>query len=958
LTAGSSLGDWRVILFEPFGGSVQAVTSFTVIDAANPTADVSVSKGAISGSASNASQVVFSVQVSNSGPSAASAVVLSDTLPLNTSFSSFVQLDGPTFTCTNPAASATTGTSVCTIASLNRGESATFLATYNVAGASSGSVISNTASVTTTTFEAPNPNGDNNTSTSEVPVAATACQLSVPANIIVPADTGAAGALVTYTTPTGTGDCGQPTTGEGGEIIPPISCNPASGSFFPVGTSTVICSAQTGAAISFQVTVNNPGGLSISLNGANPVSVECGADFNDPGASAVNGIGQSVPVTVAYPLGFNPDAPAVGTYTATYTATEGANSVSTTRTINVSDNEPPSITVHGANPYKIQQGSCSPFVDPGASANDGCAGAKPVSSSISGPGGATSVNPATPGTYTVTYTATDGTHQATATRTVLVGNFPQDEVDQPTSANVPPTITLTCPTGVGDCSQTTIECGDTFTDLGATAAACGSSVPVTTSGSVDRHTPGIYSLTYTATANGLTSTATRTVTVGPDNSPPTITLNGADPIYVECHTGTFTDPGATADDACAGPLLPTASGSVNVDVVGPYTITYDATDPSGHAATPVTRTVIVRDTTPPTVTAPGPVTVYTGAGATACNATVSDAVLGAASANDACQGSVATSRSGVPAGNVFPVGQTTVTYSATDAYNNTGTATQVVTVVDNTPPVITLTGANPQVVECHTSYSDLGATANDACSGSLAVTSTNNVNINVPGSYTFTYSATDGASNTQTATRTVNVVDTIAPTTQFNNLTIFLNNWTIVFNTNSFTVNGTTYPFNGVSCTHEGYTFTFNGQTVTVSNNGYSVSYTFSGNTLVLWSPTHQYQTVKVADLIASAADSCDGGVDRNAIVISQATSDEPDDIVGGSDGNTIHDIVIAPDCKSVQLRAERDGSGNGRVYTITMRVRDAAGNTTTVTSKLKIFANSFNVVDDGPHNTVNGTCP
>ncbi len=46
------------------------------------------------------------------------------------------------------------------------------------------------------------------------------------------------------------------------------------------------------------------------------------------------------------------------------------------------------------------------------------------------------------------------------------------------------------------------------------------------------------------------------------------------------------------------------------------------------------------------------------------------------------------SRSGVPAGNVFPVGQTTLTYSATDAHGNTGSATQLVTVVDNTQPVI------------------------------------------------------------------------------------------------------------------------------------------------------------------------------------------------------------------------------------------------------------------------------
>ena len=98
LNPASSLGDWRVIVYDPFGGSVQAVTSFIVIDAANPRADVSVSKGAISGSASSGSQVVFSVRVANSGPSAANTVVLSDSIPTNTSILySFDQLAGPDF---------------------------------------------------------------------------------------------------------------------------------------------------------------------------------------------------------------------------------------------------------------------------------------------------------------------------------------------------------------------------------------------------------------------------------------------------------------------------------------------------------------------------------------------------------------------------------------------------------------------------------------------------------------------------------------------------------------------------------------------------------------------------------------------------------------------------------------------------------------------------------------------
>jgi uncharacterized repeat protein (TIGR01451 family) len=677
LTLTSNLGDWRVILFEPFGGSVQKVAGFTVLDDENPKADVSLSKSVVSGSVSAGGQILFATQVTNGGPSDAAQVELTDDVPGNTTFLSFDQLHGPTFICTSPNPG-NTGTTVCTIGSLARGESAIFVATYQVGAVANGTEISNTANVTSTT---PDPFTENNTSTATLEVAATPCQLSTPDNITVGVDSGQAGAVVTYATPTGTGDCGQSATGENGETIPPISCSFESGSFFPVGTTTVICVAQTGPAVSFQVTVDNPGALSISLNGANPLNLECGTDFSDPGAAAIDGTGQSVAVTVTYPTGFDPSAPVVGSYQVTYTATEAANSVSTTRTINVADNEAPSISIDGANPFKIQQGSCSPFQDPGVSANDGCAGPKPVSSSISGPGGATSVDPNVAGTYIVTYTATDGSHQATATRTVIVGNFPADEVDQPASSNQPPTITL-----IGG-DQISIECGSPFTDPGTTATVCGNSVPVTTSGTVDTHAPGTYSITYSATANGLSSEATRIVTVEADNTAPTITVNGNNPMTVECHTS-FTDLGAIAHDACAGDSQATASGSVNPNLVGSYAITYNATDPSGHAAVAVTRIVNVVDTTAPIVTAPANVTVYTGAGAGSCTATISDAALGLASATDSCQGSLPTTRSGVPAGNIFPAGTQIITYSATDASNNTGSAIQTITVIDNTPPTI------------------------------------------------------------------------------------------------------------------------------------------------------------------------------------------------------------------------------------------------------------------------------
>jgi DNA/RNA endonuclease G (NUC1) len=131
---------------------------------------------------------------------------------------------------------------------------------------------------------------------------------------------------------------------------------------------------------------------------------------------------------------------------------------------------------------------------------------------------------------------------------------------------------------------------------------------------------------------------------------------------------------------------------------------------------------------------------------------------------------------------------------------------------------------------------------------------------------------------------------------------------------------------------------------------------TLNGNSISLWPPNHSYHTVNVSDLVAGASDNFDPNVNLNSVVIAQVTSDEIEN--GNGDGNTMNDIVIASDCKSVQLRAERDGDGDGRVYTITFLVRDAAGNTTTATAKVTVPKNNGGTaVDSGPHYIVNSTC-
>lgn len=90
--------------------------------------------------------------------------------------------------------------------------------------------------------------------------------------------------------------------------------------------------------------------------------------------------------------------------------------------------------------------------------------------------------------------------------------------------------------------------------------------------------------------------------------------------------------------------------------------------------------------------------------------------------------------------------------------------------------------------------------------------------------------------------------------------------------------------------------------------------------TVELWPPNHKTHRVTVEDC-ADVVDTCDPDV---RVWFTYIASDEPDDGVG--DGSTTNDIVL-DGCSAVNVRAERQGGGNGRVYTLGVRAVDASGN-------------------------------
>src|SRR5439155_8371919 len=146
--------------------------------------------------------------------------------------------------------------------------------------------------------------------------------------------------------------------------------------------------------------------------------------------------------------------------------------------------------------------------------------------------------------------------------------------------------------------------------------------------------------------------------------------------------GTPTTTGAT------GAVTFTRSPSGNVFAVGTTPVTWTATDAAGNTAT-ATQNVTVVDDSAPTLIAPANVRRATGSGSTTATVFVSDTDLGAATATDNCPGTLTPTRIGVPAGNLFPVGTTTITYTVADGAGNTNAATQTVTIDDTTAPTIT-----------------------------------------------------------------------------------------------------------------------------------------------------------------------------------------------------------------------------------------------------------------------------
>jgi uncharacterized repeat protein (TIGR01451 family) len=720
LTTGpfAQYGTWRVLSMDN-AGTGYAAASF-LVHPTTASVDLQVLKFGPD-EAFAGSSISYTIQLTNQGPDTAANVVLSEPVPNSSTFLSEAQNSGPTANCTNPGVGGT-GTSTCTIPSLAANTTAIFTFVYTVnSTVPVGTLISNAATVSSSTSELFQ---SDNTARYQTSVGSTPppnpCTLTCPSN--VSATTTTCTAVVTYATPTTSGNCGTD----------PVVCSPPSGSAFPIGPTTVTCTTQSGGECSFTVTVTG--------NDTTPPTITCPSNITtpeDPPSSGAAQVSYATPTatdncTQDVQVNCSPASGSsfpTGTTTVTCTATDASNNTTTCSfTVTVSA-VACALTCPG-NVIETATSGCTKVVTyaaPGQVGSCGTVSCDPASGSVF-PVGTTTVTCAATDTSGNTITTCSFIVNVTGGTLVCPANITTTEnppgsgsasvnYEEPTACsgaiatcnpppsdspggqpfpvgtttvncttpNSGPTCTFTVTVSSSSCAITcpadkTVNndpnvCGAvvTFPDP-TTAGNCGSDPPTCEPPSGSFFPVGATTVICSSARAGVQCTFRVTVV---DNTPPTalcksitVNLSATSPGTVTVNAADINN-GST--DNCAVALLlidGAASKTFGCANKGPNTVTLTVKDPSNNTAT-CTATVTVEDNTPPTISCPANIvnepTCPTGAKA-----------FFSATATDNCPG--VTVGCNPASGSVFPIGTTTVTCTATDTSNNTATCTFTVRV--------------------------------------------------------------------------------------------------------------------------------------------------------------------------------------------------------------------------------------------------------------------------------------
>jgi hypothetical protein len=230
-----------------------------------------------------------------------------------------------------------------------------------------------------------------------------------------------------------------------------------------------------------------------------------------------------------------------------------------------------------------------------------------------------------------------------------------------------------------------------------------------------------------------------------DKEAPTINFKNGDTVKLE-YGEKYDDSDVIINDNRKGELEIKATGEINYQKTGEYTLTYTATDKAGNI-TSKERILVIQDTTSPEIKLNGRKEEVTGYGETYKEK--------GGSVSDNYDKDVKL----ITVGNVDTKrpGEYKIEYKATDSSGNERTITRTVKVVDLKAPDIKLKGDERVIIKFGNEYIEPGYTTEDDLDTEVEVKVNNPVNIFKAGEYEIEYIAIDDANNKTTLTRTVTV---------------------------------------------------------------------------------------------------------------------------------------------------------------------------------------------------------
>ena len=477
----------------------------------------------------------------------------------------------------------------------------------------------------------------------------TAPMITCPAAVSATTNTGCTATGVNLGTPTTADNCSVASVTNDAPAAFPLGATTVTWTVTDGSSNTATCTQIVTVTDNVNPTITCPAAVSATTNtGCTATGVNLGTPVTNDNCSVAS-VTNNAPA--AFPLGAT---------TVTWTVTDGSSNTATcTQIVTVTDNENPTINCPAPIAVNTDLGVCGATVTYTVTSADNCPG-----QAVTQTAGLASGSVFPVGVTTNSFLVTDASgNTATCSFTVTVTD------------NEAPSITCAAAQ-----TQTADEgvCNAAVTVVGpATGDNCGVASVINshnnTADASGTYPVGTTTVTWTVTdIHGNTNTCTQDITVT-DNEAPSITCAAAQTQTADagvCNAAVTVVGPATGDNCGVASVKNSYNNTANASgtyPVGTTVVTWTVTDIHGNSNT-CTQSITVTDNEKPVIS------VQNIARCFADDNFGSSIDLGV-TPTDNC--GIASQSNDAPS--TFPVGTTTVTWTATDIHGNVSTATQLVT---------------------------------------------------------------------------------------------------------------------------------------------------------------------------------------------------------------------------------------------------------------------------------------